>query len=283
MRNTIIKIIGIVIKLVSIFSTQKAVDITFKLFCFPAGRPPVRPQEQAIYDAAQCEEMTYKDDVVKIYRWGVENNKPVLLIHGWESRASRYYRIVERLVKEGYSPISFDLPGHGDSGSNSTTILECKEICQYIQNKYGDFEAVIAHSFGVLCAFYAVKNQSVKVNKIVAIGGVTEFKYLVDEFGRMFSLAPKVKNGLMQAVENLFYLEQDIWHQFSAYTTPEKLHQPILVIHDEDDDVVSVEQGLKIMQSYTAQAEFYQTKGLGHKKPLFNDKVVDRVADFLAA
>ena len=277
--SIIIKAVRTTIAVLSVVAPQKAISLTFKLFCKPAGRASVREAEQAMFDSAKKDQIEYKGEKVCTYSWG-DLERPVLLIHGWESRGSRFAAIIKQLLEQGYSPVTFDMPGHGDSGGDRTTILQCNDICAQLQQKYGDFDSVIAHSFGVPCTFYAVKN-TLNPQKIVAIAGLHDFDYLIDEFVRILGLNSKVKQGLITKVEEMFHPVEQVWDTFSVDHNKEKVTQQILVIHDDEDDVVQAAQAQKILNSYSSQASFHQTCGYGHKRILHQNDVVQRIAEFI--
>jgi pimeloyl-ACP methyl ester carboxylesterase len=218
---------------------------------------------------------------VATYRWG-DGQRPVLLVHGWESRGSRFAELAERLLALGYSPITFDAPGHGDSGGHTTTILEYQAVVEALHLRHGPFEALVAHSFGVPCAFYAAK-QGVVAKRIVAIGGVSDFRYLVDEFGSQLGLTPAVVTRLAARVEQLFTPLDAIWTRFSVTHETTALTQPILVVHDNDDDIVALAQGRKTARHFVEQARLVETRGLGHQRIMSDSAVVTAITDFVSA
>ncbi len=277
--SIIIKTVRTAISVLSVVSPHTAVSLTFKLFCTPAGRATVRAREKAMVERADTSHIDFNGDKVCVYSWG-DLKCPVLMVHGWESRGSRFAAIIEQLLQQGYSPVTFDMPGHGDSGGKMTTILECNEICNMLQQKYGVFEAVIAHSFGVPCIFYAIKD-ALRTKKIVTIGGLAEFSYLIEEFGRLLGLNQRIQDGLKRKVEGLFPSVTDIWDTFSVTYQPERVKLPMLIIHDTDDDVVQVTQAKKIVASYGDQAYYHETSGYGHKRILHQSEVVQRIAEFM--
>lgn len=277
--SIIIKAVKTSIALLSAVAPTSAVAVTFKLFCTPAGRASVRVAEKPMFDSAEKSHIDFRGEKVCVYSWG-DLKRPVLLIHGWESRGSRWAAVAKQLIAQGYSPVTFDMPGHGDSGGKQTTILQCNEICARLQQRYGEFEVIIAHSFGVPCAFYAVKN-TLKPQKIVAIGGLHDFDYLIEEFSRTLALKPKIANGLRSRVEQMFHPVDAIWDTFSVGHNKELVQQPMLVIHDTDDDIVSFEQAQKIVDSYRGQADFHSTSGYGHKRILHQNDVIHRIAEFM--
>src|SRR6266516_1421498 len=93
---------------IGMFSPRLAGRLAFQLWRRPFARGHVRESERAIHAAARVETI----DGVVTYAWG-DGRRPVLLVHGWRSRASRYAGFVARLLELGYSPVSYDAPGHG--------------------------------------------------------------------------------------------------------------------------------------------------------------------------
>ncbi|WP_245384838.1 alpha/beta hydrolase [Streptomyces avidinii] len=124
--------------------------------------------------------MIVYDTAVTTYRWG-DGPRPVLVVHGWSSRASRFAGLIEALRAQGRTVISFDAPGHGESEGRASTIRDYRAIIGRLHAEHGDFSAVVAHSFGVLAAF-SMLHDGMGADRVVGIGGVADFGYLVERF-----------------------------------------------------------------------------------------------------
>jgi pimeloyl-ACP methyl ester carboxylesterase len=252
----------------------------FFVFALPGRRVEVLPAERGTHRRAMTEELTVNGKTVVVYRWGT-GERPVLLLHGWRSRASRFSGFIDALEAVGLSPISFDAPGNGDSSGRTTTILEYQEIIGQLQSKYGEFESVIAHSFGVLSAFSALRN-GLQAKTFVAIAGPSNFDFLVDGFCYQLGLNPRVKAGLRRRLErNLFPQIDDIWSTFDARGFAPEISIPILLIHDRQDPRVPFAQGELLKTAYGSQLEFVPTVGLGHGL-LAVPAVVQKAVSFVA-
>jgi len=171
----------------AVVSPGLAGRLAFQLWRRPLMRGRVREVEREVHEAARIEIV----DGVVTYAWG-DGSRPVLLVHGWRSRASRYYALVARLLELGYSPVSYDAPGHGDTPGPTGTILDHQRIIRGLEAKHGPFEGVIAYSLGMLFGLYAVQ-QGVAAKWIVTISGIAQFDYLVDKFCRELRLGPAVR------------------------------------------------------------------------------------------
>ena len=246
--------------------------IAFELWRRPFKRGRLRESERKVHEAAKVEVV----DGIVTYVWG-DGRRPVLLVHGWRSRASRFHGFIERLLELGYSPVSYDAPGHGDTPGRAGTILDHQRIIEALHQRYGRFEGVIAHSMGVPFALYALR-RGVTAGRMVGISGFAEFDYLVDAFCRALGLGPKINAALRQSIERgLFEGNDRIWTEYSVSAGEVDL----LVIHNDEDDVVDPTQAPVLLASYGPRAHFLQTNGLGHRRIMVDPEVITEAVAFL--
>jgi hypothetical protein len=251
----------------------------FDLFRRPQGRSRPRPDERAVIDSARTGELDVDGRTVVTYSWG-DGERPVLLVHGWESRASRYAKLVTRLVELGHSPVSFDAPGHGESEGDTTTLLEYRAVIDRLHRSHGDFVAVVGHSFGVLASFLSLSG-GVRGERMVAISSVPDFGYLVDSFCAHLGLEPHRENELRHRLERDLYPGEDMWTRFSVLHLASRLPVPLLVVHDENDEAVGAEQAERIAGALGGRARLVVTRRLGHRLILGAPRVVDEIARFV--
>lgn len=246
--------------------------LALELWRRPMMRGQVREHERELHNAARVEVV----DGFVTYAWG-NGDRPVLLVHGWRSRASRFAGLVARLVELGYSPISYDALGHGDTAGRVGTILDHERIIRTLSDRHGPFEAVVANSLGALFALYAVRS-GVPTQRVLVISGVAEFGYLVDAFCRELRLTPRVNKALRRSVEDVFFDgDREIWTKYSVSTGDADL----LVIHNDVDEVVDPEQGRRLVAAYGPGARMLWTSGLGHRGMLTDDAVLTEAVTFL--
>ncbi|GAB2782357.1 alpha/beta hydrolase [Streptomyces chlorus] len=254
----------------------------FELFRRPQGRSRPRPDERAVMEAARTGELTVNGKVAAIYRWG-SGERPVLLVHGWESRASRYAKAITRLIERGYSPVAFDAPGHGAATGDTTTLVEYRDIIAELHRTHGEFEAVVAHSFGVVATFVALRH-GVRARRIVAISSVPDFMYLVDMFTARLRLSEQLRDELRRRIEREVYPgEEDMWTRFSVLHESAGVRVPLLVIHDEDDSTVGCGQARRIVAAFGEQARLVTTRRFGHQRILGAPQVVAEIEQFIGS
>ncbi|MFD9262926.1 alpha/beta hydrolase [Streptomyces sp. NPDC059538] len=187
----------------------------FALFVRPLGRARLRPEEADPMARAVRGRMVVYGTAVTTYRWG-DGPRPVLVVHGWSSRASRFAGLIEALRAQGRTVISFDAPGHGESEGRASTIRDYRAIIGRLYAEHGDFSAVVAHSFGVLATF-SMLHDGMRADRVVGIGGVADFDYLVARFRAGLDLGEGVGRALRAHVERrLFPGDPDIWRRLEA-------------------------------------------------------------------
>ncbi|MEV7987568.1 alpha/beta hydrolase [Micromonospora sp. NPDC085948] len=253
---------------------------TFALFCKLRTPSRVRPNEAEVHAQAQVDSIEYNGRRVVTYQWG-DGAKPILVVHGWESRGSRYAPLVAELLARGYSAVTFDAPGNGDSEGNRTTLLEYADIVEKLYERHGPFQAAVAHSFGSLALFQAMR-KGVKVDRVVTVNAVCDFDYLVHRFSEELGLSERLRKDLSRRFEGLFPQEQDIYRRFSVPYQADRVTGPVLVIHDEDDLRIEMSQAKKIAAAFPDQSRMITTQGFGHSKILTDPRTLTAIADFVS-
>lgn len=266
----------------ALLAPRAAGRAAFELWRHPISRSALRPEEREVHRQAAIDELVAGGRRVRVYRWG-DGARPVLLVHGWRSRASRFAALVPRLRAVGLSPIGFDAPGHGDSGGRSTTVLDHRDIALRLQEAYGGFEAVVAHSLGVLGAFLALR-EGVRAERLVAVAGVSDFAFLPRAFCAGMGLDPAVERDLTHRIEHeLFAGVDNPWQRFDATHRPEEIDARILVVHDEGDTVVGPDHAHRLKAAYGDRLDLLLTRGLGHRRIVTEPTVIDQAVGFVTA
>ncbi|WP_328301755.1 alpha/beta hydrolase [Streptomyces sp. NBC_00435] len=256
--------------------------VAFALFVRPLGRPKVRPGEAEVMARAVTGRLVVDGIPVTTYRWG-DGGRPVLIVHGWSSRASRFAGFVEALRARGRTVVAFDAPGHGESGGRSTTILRQREIIRQLHARHGGFSDVVAHSFGVVSTFFALRD-GIRADRIVAIGAVADFDYLAERFRGLTGLNQAVEDAMRGHVQRrLFPDEPGVWPRFDVCHHPEEVPSEILLVHDADDDTSPPGQSRAIAAAYGERARLIETRGLGHRRILAAPEIIGAAVEFLGA
>jgi pimeloyl-ACP methyl ester carboxylesterase len=165
---------------------------------------------------------------------------PVVLLHGWGSHAARFADFVAPLQAAGFSVI-----GHSLGGGAVLTVLA---------------ETADHHP-----------------KKICLFGVPSDMDYILESFAMMLGLKPPALARLRALFLARFGRPASA---ISVAAAAPKVRIPVLVVHDEDDNVAPMTQGAAMAESIPG-AILWRTRGFGHSGALRDPATIRRVIDFL--
>ena len=213
---------------------------------------------------------------IVVYEYG-KSDKKVLLVHGWSGRGTQLVKIADELLKMGYMTISFDAPAHGKSKGNYSIMTEFIASILELEKRYGSFEYAIGHSLGGMSVLNAIK-QNLNVKKAVTIGAGDIIQDIIDDFIKKLELKPEYGVKLRDHFEKRFVGKMD---DYSAYKAAKTIKIPVLIMHDKEDDDVSVKAAYHIHE-HLQGSELVITEGLGHRKILGDEAVIEKIKEFIS-
>ena len=210
--------------------------------------------------------------------WG-ERGPAVLLMHGWGGARAQMTGFVEPLLSAGYRVVAYDQPAHGESDGKLTNILEITPTMDLIRQKEGDFDAIIAHSFGTLVTSYAlVKRNFPPPAKLVYCGA---FNRLLDSLPR-FQVLAKLPDEIIVALREMIFdnFGRGVLDVIVNEAMVSQINIPALMFHDTADTVTPVEDSRAIAKAWS-NAQLIETSGLGHRGALQSKEIHEQVIKFL--
>lgn len=263
-------------KILEVTSPKLAAKFAMKLFMTPIKYPaPKREQEMETGSVQTMIPVPVVDKSVNVYQYGASEYK-VLLVHGWSGRGTQLCSIAEKLLKCGYSTVSFDGPAHGKSTGKISDMTEFIAAIKILEKELGPFEFAIGHSLGGMAVLNAVK-QGLGVKKAVTIGSGDVITDIIDDFIEKLGMNIETGKLMLKLFEKKF---GETANDYSAYMAAKEVAIPVLVVHDEEDTDVPVSAAHHIA-AHLAHHELMITEGLGHRKILGDSKVIKRITDFL--
>lgn len=273
-RFLLTKSIGLYLNVLSYTRPEKASLLAYRLFSEPREGRLDKNSLPEILQKAQTETFAFDSHKLQSYTW-MGNDHVILLVHGWESNAARWEKLLPFLHESGSTIIAIDAPAHGLSSGKEFTVPQYAEFIHTAVRKFNP-DALIGHSIGgAACVYYQYKYPDSNVKKMVLLGAPSDLQTLVDNFGNLLSLNTR----MVQLLENHFIEKFAIkTKEFSAQVFGSQLRVEGIIAHDLNDEVVAFNEGKKIAQSWK-QAQFIETKGLGHS--MHDDELYGKVRDFL--
>ncbi|WP_129785070.1 alpha/beta hydrolase [Promicromonospora panici] len=262
-------------------------------FFFRVGPPAaVRPQERVAHEAARRSTIRYRRpattgrepvDVV-VYAWGEPGAPGVLLVHGWQSRASFFAPLVEDLVASGLRVVAYDAPAHGDSGGRRRTIVDDVAIVHRLSDaEPAPWEGIVGHSAGALAAGVALAD-GVAARRFTSVSGPSAASALADGFFAITGLPRSLRQRFDDVVRRRRFPDvPDIYERYDLTRRPVPGAVPALLLHDTDDRQVPYRHAERMLAAHADSAELVTTTGLGHNRILRDPAVRRSVLDHLAA
>jgi pimeloyl-ACP methyl ester carboxylesterase len=263
-------------KILEITSQKLAAKFAMKIFTTPMKFKI--PKREVEMDAKSRQELLPVNELKKsinVYHYG-SSDKKVLLVHGWSGRGTQLHSIADKLIKEGFSTLSFDAPAHGKSTGKTSDMTEFIASILELEKRYGPFEYAVGHSLGAMAVLNAVK-RGLNVKKVVCIGSGDVIEDIMYGFSKQMGMNIATGKLMIKLFEKKF---GETINTYSAYIAAKEVTIPVLIFHDEDDEDVPVSASHHIAQ-HLADARIVVTKGLGHRKILGDSKVIKQIIEFL--
>ena len=185
------------------FQREKAKILAYRLFSQPrAGKiNPHKLPKTLIH--TEKETFTYEEETFQTYTWK-GTDEIILLVHGWESNASRWKKLLHHLKPLGKTIIAIDAPAHGLSSGKEFNAPKYAEYINVLTKKYAP-KYIIGHSIGgAAVTLYLNKFNTAFVEKVVLLGSPSDFKIINNNYVSMLSLNTKVKTLLEQYYNEKF-------------------------------------------------------------------------------
>ena len=270
------KLVGLYINLISFFNPEKAKQIAYTIFSQPRKGKIKNGKLPKTLQSAEQETLTYDGENFQVYTWP-GNAEIILLLHGWESNASRWKKLLQYLKPLGKTIIAIDAPAHGQSTGKEFNAPRYAEFIHVLLQKYQP-KTLIGHSIGgAAIAFYLNKYPNDHIDKIVLLGAPSSFKKISDNFINLLSLNKKVQNRLEQYYHEKFNIHIN---DFAGHLFAQNFTQKAIIAHDAYDAVIKVEEGRQYAAAWK-NAIYIETQGLGHS---MHDKALyQQIAEFVGA
>lgn len=210
----------------------------------------------------------------------------IYLIHGWGGLGAQLGAFVEPLRANGFQVVLFDAPAHGASdpgpfGPGQTHALEFGHALEAVADRFGPAHTVIAHSMGAVPTLLAQVHGSLTAQRLVFLAPMRDLATHFDAFAGQLGVGPRVRNAMTIDTERrVGYPVAGIdVRVLSRLAEP----VPLLVLHDRGDRETSHADSVTLVETWRGPAKLISTDGLGHRRLLIDERVIDETVRFVAA
>lgn len=214
--------------------------------------------------------------------WEQADRGTVLLVHGWEGRASQLGSFVGPLVGRGFTVVGADAPGHGRTRGDALDLPGYAEVVGAVARAAKDagspVRAVIAHSFGAAATTLALEAEQLAVDAAVLVAPPCSLGRYADTFVKTVGLTRATEAIFRARLDNRFGKE---WaRKYALDLRAQAIDAPALIVHDTEDSDSPFHEGARLARGW-AGSTLMATTGLGHRRILRDLDVVERVAAFI--
>ncbi|KIA99326.1 alpha/beta hydrolase [Flavobacterium sp. KMS] len=273
-RFITLKSVGQYINFLSYVRPEKAAQISYALFSQPREGRLSKENLPEILQDTKTETFHHNEHHFQTYTWEGNDTK-ILLVHGWESNASRWQKTLPYLQQSGSTIIAIDAPAHGQSSGIEFNVPLYAEFINKAVQKYQP-TIIIGHSIGgAACVYHQHLYPDTSIKKMVILGAPSDLQTLINNYISMLSLNEKMVPLLENRFVNRFNLKLE---DFSGKKFASNFTVKGLIAHDIEDNVVAFEEGEKIASTWK-NSQFIATNGLGHG--MHDDELYQKVVAFL--
>lgn len=259
-----------------------------RLFLQPK-RIPAPPRERAHIAAAEHRRIETSVGTLAVARWAAAElpwerpaRQTVLLMHGWQGRGSQLCAFVDPLLALGFDVVAIDGPGHGRSTGDRSDVgtfsMALREVGAVLMAEGAVFGGVIGHSMGAGAAALAVAD-GLPVDAVVLIAPPRSVATVTDDFATALGLSKKTEQALRARLKSRFH--PYLWDRVALDDRVANASARALIVHDVDDVEVPFARGRAVADAWPG-ATLLPTQGLGHRRVLRDEGVVDAAVSFIA-
>ena len=240
----------------------------WRVFTTPR-RLPVKAWEGPALVEARRRTVMAETGPIAVYEWGAAAAAAVLLVHGWEHRASFWRAWVGPLRAAGYRVVALDGPAHGASAGRRTTLTDFGGAVQAVVNTLGEVRAIVAHSFGAALPVRLL--GGVALPRLALISAPEGPRVVAERFAEFLRLPADLVQRFAGYVERRTGRPVDSFAV--AASGPGIGAERVLVLHDEGDEIIPFKEGEQIAAAWPG-ARLHATRGLGHNRILRDAEVI---------
>lgn len=240
------------------------------------NRAAATPPEQALLTRARRLEVLSAGRRLAAWIWG-EQEPTVLLVHGWDSRASHLSLFVEPLLAHGYRVVAFDAPAHGDSEGSHSNVVDIGRAVLEVAEQLGPLDAVVGHSVGSPACLYAFA-QGLRVGASVHLAGPSSLKRVLGRFAAMCRLPDDQLTLLQQLMAEQIGAPLDA---MELENLAAGLRHPALLLHDPDDREVPFSESQTLHAAWP-QSVLQPMPGTGHRRIVRDNAAIEASVRFLS-
>ena len=239
-------------------------------------RPEVKAHEKEIMNGASA--IRYGPRLLNTaWSWG--SGPLVILVHGWNGRASQLAILAKSIADAGYRAVAIEVTGHGASpGSRTGWATFMQDIAALTSSLQSDVHGFVGHSAGGLALMAARRTRGINAKRWVCIAAPSYPFPPVVAISKRLAPPKRVIERYQDYLASQFETQ---WEPLAKGSSFEGAGENLLLIYDEDDRYINHLEADRIKEICTG-ARVMKTRGTSHSRVLAAPEVCSAVVGFLA-
>jgi len=223
-----------------------------------------------------------------------KNQFTIVCAHGKEGRGTNFYKFIPKLTEKGFRVLAPDFPMNGKTGGNETGCHTFCHALNCILNYIKEPVILLVHSMGnwATCMNYYISDEKTRnqIKGFVGIGSPDKYTDMIIKVGKKFGLDDYTNNILLDKYSERFGIDINY---LNVSETIKYFNYPCLIVHDDKDKEIPIDWAINVSKNIPEQFQtykigdkeypcFHKTSGLGHRRILRDDNVVNVVVDFIS-
>lgn len=234
------------------------------------------PLERQFLENGTSFHIHVRDKDIRCWKWG--RGPGILFVHGWNGRGVNFACFFKPFIDAGYSIITYDSPAHGESDGQVTNYFELSDtVRSFFDPSQGfNIQGIIAYSIGASAAINCISKDNLSVDAVLIAPALKLKEILFNSFNH-HGVPEIVYQSLVAEMER--YYGYDV-HQDNPDVLVKTILTKMLIVHDKDDRTIPYTDS-KILSEKTDNIFLHTTEGLGHKRILRDNAVVDVITSYI--
>lgn len=223
----------------------------------------------------QGERLCFGDSLSAI-RWG-KSDKRILVMHGWESRATQMFGIADVLARRGFEVIAIDAPKHGHSKGEKSNPVEFANAIAAADKAFGPFYGAVGHSMGAT-ALAIARDKGINLGRYALISSPACIYDSLKAFAGFMGLSEECTKRFVHNVEQEVgrpARELDVGDLLGSHD------ESSLLVHAKDDKEIPYEAMQRICDKLS-NVKTVSPIDLGHRKIVRDEDVAASIHNFLS-
>jgi predicted alpha/beta hydrolase family esterase len=250
--------------------------VTLKQFFKPIKYKPME-LEKNFLETGKNFQIKVCDKTIQCWKWG--EGPLVIFVHGWNGSGIQFVQFFKSFIKASYSVVTFDGPGHGKSQGETSSYFEMTDAVRAIMNYFKDkyIQGIVAHSFGAAAIINSMDKEDCFYNAVL-IAPPLKFKDILDKTFDFYGIPRIICRSILNDYEKRFgyNLAKD-----DPYILLKENRYKLLVIHDRSDKAISYLDTEEVSNQIET-IELLTTNGLGHKRILQDQDVINKTLNYIS-